>query len=336
MTNIGIVGCGYWGPNLIRNFRSLSDCCVRKVCDKDKNRLNHIKSLYPEVGITLDYKDLVNDNRIHAIAIATPVSKHYKLAKMSLEAGKHTFIEKPMASSVSECKTLNDIADKKSLVLMVGHTFVYTNTVRKIKEIIKSGDIGDVLYIKSQRLNLGLFQNDINVAWDLAPHDISIILYLLDQMPFAINCQGKAHFHPEIEDVTTLMMDFKDNIFAVIQSSWLDPRKIREFTIIGSEKMIVYDDTEPLYKIKIFDKHVKIPKHYDTFGEFQYTYHYGDVYIPHLNHTEPLHVECQQFLDSIVKGEPSPSDGIVGMQIVQILEASTESLKADGKKIYLK
>lgn len=335
MMNIGIVGCGYWGPNLIRNFRALSHCNVLKVCDQDNKRLQHMKSIYPEVSITSDYMDLVNDDDINAIVIATPVFTHYNLAKLSLEAGKHTFIEKPMASSVEECMELNEIADKNSLVLMIGHTFVYTTTVRKIKEIIDTGDIGDVMYIKSQRLNLGLFQKDINVTWDLAPHDISIILYLLGKMPVALNCQGKAHINPKIEDVTALMLDFEDNIFAMIQSSWLDPRKIREFTIVGSKKMIVYDDTEPLYKIKIYDTHVKIPQHYDTFGEFQYAYHYGDVYIPHLKQGEPLRAECQQFLDSILNGDPSPSCGKVGMQIVQILEASTKSLKAEGKKIYL-
>jgi predicted dehydrogenase len=335
MVNIGIVGAGYWGPNLIRNFRALSDSNVVKICDRDEERLKHMKTICSSVDITQNYEDLVHDENIDAIVIATPVFTHHKLAKMSLEAGKHTFIEKPMASSVEECRELNEIADANSLVLMVGHTFVYTATVRKIKEIIDSGDIGDVLYIKSQRLNLGLFQKDINVTWDLAPHDISIILYLLDRQPVAINCQGKAHINPKIEDVTSLMLDFNDNIFAVVQSSWLDPRKIREFTIVGSKKMIVYDDTEPLYKIKIFDKHVTIPQHYDTFGEFQYAYHYGDVYIPYYKQVEPLRVECQQFLDSITKGVPSPSNGKIGMEIVKILEASTESLKAEGKRIYL-
>ncbi|MBN1696520.1 MAG: Gfo/Idh/MocA family oxidoreductase [Spirochaetales bacterium] len=335
MVNIGIVGCGYWGPNLIRNFRSLTDCRVIKVCDKDDKRLNHMKEIYPEVDTTTDYSSLVDDDRIDAIVVATPVSTHFKLARMALQAGKHTFIEKPMAGSTEECQALNDIAHEKSLVLMVGHTFIYTATVRKIKEIIDSGDIGEVLYIKSQRLNLGLFQNDINVTWDLAPHDISIILYLINERPVSVNCVGKAHIHPKIEDVTTLTMDFSNNFFAIIQSSWLDPRKIREFTIIGSKKMIVYDDTEPLYKIKIYDQHVKIPHHYDTFGEFQFAYHYGDVYIPHIKQTEPLRIECQQFIDSIEKGEPSPSDGEAGMQIVRILEASTASLKAEGKKINL-
>jgi predicted dehydrogenase len=191
MVNIGIVGAGYWGPNLIRNFRALSDSNVVKICDRDEERLKHMKTICSSVDITQNYEDLVHDENIDAIVIATPVFTHHKLAKMSLEAGKHTFIEKPMASSVEECRELNEIADANSLVLMVGHTFVYTATVRKIKEIIDSGDIGDVLYIKSQRLNLGLFQKDINVTWDLAPHDISIILYLLDRQPVAINSRGK-------------------------------------------------------------------------------------------------------------------------------------------------
>ena len=256
MTNVAIVGCGYWGPNLIRNFRSLSECRVAKICDADPNRLEHLKQIYPDVQSTTDFVNILEDASINAVAFATPVHTHFGLASQSLEAGKHTFIEKPMAASSEQCRKLIDLAQAQNLALMVGHTFVYTAPVLKIKEIIASGEIGEVMYISSRRLNLGLFQKDINVAWDLAPHDISIILFIMDHDPVSVNCQGKAHLNPEIEDVTNMTINFANGGIAMVQSSWIDPRKIRETTIVGSKKMIVYDDNEPLEKIKIYDKRV--------------------------------------------------------------------------------
>lgn len=333
MLKVGVVGCGYWGPNLIRNFNALEDCEVRKVCDSSRERLAHMKGLYPELMITTEYSDLVNDKEIDAIVIATPVYTHHSLAMQSLGANKHTFIEKPLTGSVSESKELVDLAEKNNLTLMVGHTFIYTPSVRKIKEIIDSGDIGEVMYIGSRRLNLGLFQKDINVAWDLAPHDISIILYLLGNDPETVSCQGMAHINPNIEDVTNLTMNFNNGCLAMVQSSWIDPRKIREMTIVGTKKMIVYDDLEPLEKIKIYDKRVQVPPHYDTYAEFHYSYHYGDVYSPYLKQTEPLKVECQHFLDCINTGDKSESSGVDGMKVVQILEAASESLKTGNASV---
>jgi predicted dehydrogenase len=333
LLKIGVVGCGYWGPNLIRNFNSLPACEVKIVCDSSKERLEHMKGLYPAILVTTDYSDLVNDKEIDAVVIATPVSTHHSLAMQSLGANKHTFIEKPLTSSASQSKELVDLAEKNNLTLMVGHTFIYTPTVRKIKEIIDSGDIGEVMYIGSRRLNLGLFQKDINVAWDLAPHDISIILYLLGRDPETVSCQGMAHINPNIEDVTNLTMNFTDGCLAMIQSSWIDPRKIRDMTIVGTKKMIVYDDLEPQEKIKIYDKRVDVPPHYDTYAEFHYSYHYGDVYSPYLKQTEPLKVECQHFLDCIESGDKSESSGVDGMKVVQILEASSESLKAGNVSV---
>ena len=256
MFNIGIVGCGYWGPNLVRNFNSLAGCNVKKVCDLDPKRLEHLKSLYPTVETSSEFDDVTKDKRIDAIVIAVPVRFHYEMAKKSLEVGKHTFVEKPMASSVAECEELIEIAEKKNLTLMVGHTFIYSTPVRKIKEIVDAGELGQLQYISSRRLNLGLFQKDINVAWDLAPHDISIILYIMNEKLESVNCQGKAHVNPVIEDVTNMTLDFANGGFATIQSSWLDPNKIREMTFVGSKKMLVYDDIEPNEKIKIYDKHV--------------------------------------------------------------------------------
>ncbi|NNL77788.1 MAG: Gfo/Idh/MocA family oxidoreductase [Desulfobacterales bacterium] len=330
MLNIAVIGCGYWGPNLVRNFISLPDCRVKYICDLKKDRLAHLKTLYPDIETTIDFNCVINETDIDAVAIATPVGLHYKLAKKCLQAGKHTFIEKPMASTVAECKELIEIADTMNLSIVVGHTFLYSPPVRKVKEIVLQGELGELQYISTRRLNLGLFQTDINVTWDLAPHDISIILYILDQVPVSVNCQGKAHINPEIEDVTNLTLNFENGGFATIQSSWLDPNKIREMTFVGSKKMLVYNDLEPNEKIKIYDKRVETPPHYDTFAEFHYAYHYGDIYSPYIKQYEPLKVECQHFLDCIKSGEKPLSGGPEGLQVVQILEAASKSLKNDG------
>jgi predicted dehydrogenase len=328
--NVAVAGCGYWGPNLIRNFSSLADCKVKQVCDLDAKRLAHMKNLYPAVETTTDFGALTDDKELDAIVVATPVHLHYELAKKSLLAGKHTFVEKPMAQSSAQCQELVELAAKKKLTLMVGHTFIYSTPVRKIKEIIDSGDIGEVQYISSRRLNLGLFQKDINVTWDLAPHDIAIILYWLGKPPVSVNCQGKAHVNKDIEDVTNMSLNFTNGGFATIHSSWLDPNKVREMIIVGSKRMIVYNDNEPLEKIKIYDKRVEVPPHYDTFAEFQYSYHYGDVHIPYLKQVEPLKVETQHFLDCIRKGTKPESSGLEGLRVIQILEASSKSLKSNG------
>ena len=361
--NVGVAGCGYWGPNLIRNFSQLPDCRVKQVCDTEENRLAHMKKLYPSVVTTKAFEDLVKDKDLDAIVVATPVHLHYELAKKSLSAGKHTFIEKPMATSSAECEELVKLAEKNKLTLMVGHTFIYSSPVRRIKEIVDSGDIGEIQYISSRRLNLGLFQKDINVTWDLAPHDISIILYFMGRPPATINCQGKAHVNKQIEDVTNMSLNFDNGGFAIIQSSWLDPNKVREMIIVGSKKMIVYNDNEPLEKIKIFDKkddyhvieseclvilkvpsykiakitifdkRVEVPPHYDTFAEFHYSYHYGDAYIPYLKQIEPLKMETQHFLDCIRDGKTPETSGLDGLRVVQILEASSRSLKSDGARV---
>jgi predicted dehydrogenase len=335
MVNVAVVGCGYWGPNLIRNFRSLADCQVKTICDADPKRLEHLKQMYPDVQTNTKIAAILADPSIEAVALATPVHTHHALATQSLESGKHTFIEKPMATSSDQCRALIDLAKQRNLALMVGHTFVYTAPVLKIKEIIASGEIGEVMYISSRRLNLGLFQKDINVAWDLAPHDISIILFVMDHDPVSVNCQGKAHINPAVEDITNMTINFANGGIAMVQSSWIDPRKIRETTIVGTKKMIVYDDNEPLEKIKIYDKRVEVPPHYDTYAEFHFSYHYGDMHVPYLKQVEPLKVECQQFLDSLQNGRKSPSSGEEGLKVVQILEAATRSLKNGGSEVRL-
>ena len=334
--NVAVVGCGYWGPNLIRNFAALSECKVKMVCDSAKNRLVHMKKLYSDVETTSDFDQVLNDPVIDAVAIAVPVRFHFEMAKAVLEAGKHVFIEKPMATSTSECKELLEQSIRQNLTLMLGHTFIYSPPVRRAKKIIDDGDIGEIQYISSRRLNLGLFQSDINVAWDLAPHDISIILYVFGELPVSVNCQGKAHISPKIEDVTNMTLNFANGGFATIQSSWLDPIKIREMTFVGSRRMLVYNDLEPIEKIKIYDKRVEAPPHYDTFAEFHYSYHHGDMYSPFIRQYEPLRRELKEFLDCIKTGAEPESSGWEGLEVVQVLEAASKSLKNDGAIVKIK
>jgi predicted dehydrogenase len=333
--HIGVVGCGYWGPNLIRNFKSHPECELRVVCDLSKDRLAHMKKLYPEVEGLTDYAAMLQDKQLDAVVIATAVRFHHPMAKAALEAGKHTFIEKPMASSVAECEELVELARSKGLTLMVGHTFLYSSPVRKVKEIIQRGDIGDLRYISSRRLNLGLFQKDINVTWDLAPHDLSIILYIMDEWPSQVNCTGNAHVTPGIEDITNMSISFPSGRLATVASSWLDPRKVREMTFVGTRRMIVYDDVQPLEKIRIFDARVERPPHYDTFAEFTYAYHYGDQYIPYVKQEEPLKVETAHFLESIRTGRQPISNGTQGLELVRILESASTSLKKHGAPVAL-
>jgi predicted dehydrogenase len=292
-------------------------------------------SRYPQIELTTQYIELMEDSEIDAIVIATPVRFHFEMAMQSLLADKHTFVEKPMVRNVHEGQLLIETAKSRNLTLMVGHTFIYSAPVRKIKEIVNSKELGEIQYVAARRLNLGLFQKDINVAWDLTPHDISIINYVLEEMPVSINCQGKAHINPDIEDITSMVLNYSNGRIATIQSSWLDPNKVRDMTFVGSKKMLVYDDVEPMEKIKIYDKRVEIPPHYDTFAEFHYSYHYGDIRAPYIKQHEPLKLECRHFLDCIKTGEKPESCGYEALKVVQILEAANESLKDGGGKVKL-
>ena len=327
---VGVLGCGYWGPLLVRAIKGLPHCRLKAVCDPDIARVKHVCALYSDLeGITVP-EQLFTACDVDAVVIATPVKSHYPLAKASLLAGKHTFIEKPMATSSQECEELIDIAERNGLVLMVDHTFLYSAPVRKIVEIVQAGDLGEIRYINSRRLNLGLFQKDINVAWDLAPHDISIILHILGEFPVVVNCQGNAHVTPQVEDVTNMSLVFPHKRFATIQSSWLEPRKIREMTIVGSQRMIVYDDLRTREKIRIYDVRVERPPHYDTFAEFHYSYHYGDSYIPHLQQEEPLTLACRHFIECIETNSAPITGGRQGLELIRVLEGASASLKMNG------
>ena len=330
---VAVVGCGYWGPNLVRNFIQSNKVQDLICCDLDQKKLDRMKGLYPSVEVLSDYKALLERPDLDAVAIATPVKTHHPIARDFLSRGKHVFVEKPLAHSCETALELIRLAEEKNKILMVGHTFEYTAAVNKVKSIIESGELGKVLYISSIRVNLGLFQPDINVVWDLAPHDISIILYLMGETPVSVNSQGKAHFQPAIEDVATTTLNFNNGVIAFVHNSWLDPNKIRRTTIVGSRKMLVYDDIEAQEKIKIYDKGIEVPPYYDTYADFHFSYRYGDIYSPRIEDYEPLRKVCDHFVDCIKRGRTPLTDGYSGLKVVSILEAASKSLKLYGKAV---
>lgn len=327
---VGAIGYGYWGPNLVRNFVENPSSEMVIVADLKKERLSKIKASYPHVIVTADYKELFSQN-LDAVVIATPPATHYPLAKECLEHGLHVLVEKPITLNSKHAEELIDISKKNGLVLMVGHTFEYNVAVRTLKELINSGELGQIYYVDAARLNLGLFQRDLNVLWDLAPHDISILLYILGTTPLSVSAHGMPFVNEGIQDVVYMNMVFPDNVLAHIHVSWLDPCKVRRVTVVGSKKMVVYNDIESLEKIRIYDKGVDKPPYTETFGDFQLSYRYGDVVIPNIRLTEPLQRECQHFLDCIVNHTHPQSDGEDGLHVVKIIEAAQRSLSQNGR-----
>jgi len=335
MIKIGIIGCGYWGPNIIRNFYETDGTEVAICCDLNPDRLDFIEKRYPSIKITEKYLDVLKDPRIDAVAIATPVSTHFALAKEALSHNKHVFVEKPICSTSLQAASLIDFSNKKKKVLMVGHVFEYTAAVNKIKEIIESGEIGNVFYFNAWRVNLGIFQHDINVIWDLASHDISILYYILKEKPLSLNATGISHVKSGMENIAYITLHFKSNLIAHIHVNWLSPVKIRQIVIGGDKKMIIYDDIEPSEKVKIYDKGITIKNknQEDTLkAELQIEYRSGDVYLPKLEPTEALRVECRHFLDCILNKRTPRSDGESGLRVVKTLEAAQRSLENHGRK----
>ncbi len=328
---IGVIGAGYWGPNLIRNFASLETSEVVAVADRRDDRLQHIKKNYPQIHTTNDYREFFEMD-IDAVVIATPPATHYAIAKDCMEHGLHAFVEKPLTLKSEHAQELIDLAEDRDLRLMVGHIFEYNAAVRKIKEIIQSGELGEIYYISAVRVNLGLYQPNLNVLWDLAPHDLSILLYLLDQEPEDITAQGGDRVFKGIHDIAYLHLVFPNKVLAHVHVSWLDPNKERRLTIVGSKKMLVYDDIEPMDKIKIYDKGVEAPPYTDTYADFQCSYRYGDITTPRLELVEPMKAECQHFIDCIFRGETPQSDGVVGLKVVRLLEVADRSLQNGGIK----
>ncbi len=337
MMNIAVIGYGYWGPNLVRNFSWLEDTHVKYVCDLDENRLEKVHALFPNVEITTtDYQQILDDPEIAAVAVATPVKTHYPLARAALEAGKHVLIEKPMTDKASDAAKLNELARKMNRIIMVDHTFLYTGAVKKIKELVDSGQIGDIYYFDSVRVNLGLFQNDVNVIWDLAPHDLSIMKYIIGKKPVSVSANGVSHVKNNMENIAYLTVFYEDTTFAHFHINWLSPIKVRQILIGGSEKMIVYNDMENTEKIKVYDSGVELNSgDKDALYNTLIQYRTGDMFAPKLDQTEALKSECQHFVDCINKGESPISDGEFGLEIVKILEAAQLSMKQKGENINL-
>ena len=329
---IGLIGCGYWGPKLLRNFQSLESSKAIYACDLRQNVLDEIKRAYPGIRTTTDYRDLLRSD-IDAMVIATPVSTHYRLASEALAMGKHVLVEKPMASSSSECEKLIELARHMGLTLMVGHTFEYNPAVEMLRDIIRSGEIGEVFYVSTTRTNLGLFQPDINVVWDLAPHDLSILMFILDRKPTSVSVTGAAYVQPGIQDVARMTVDFDGGTQAHCHLSWLDPNKVRQVTVVGSRRMVVYDDVAPHEKIKIYDKGVEVPERTADFHEFQLSYRYGDITIPRVPWHEPLALECAHFAECIMQNQVPRSSGEVGLTVVKILESADKSLQNGGLRV---
>jgi predicted dehydrogenase len=326
---VGIIGNGYWGPNLIRNFVEMSESEVVVVADLHDERLAHVQARYPSVKTTQDYRDFFTLS-LDAVVIATPPATHFNIAQECLQQNLHTFVEKPMTLDAQNAQVLVEMADDRDLILMVGHTFEYNLAVRTLKWLVATGELGQVYYVDAVWANLGLFQPDLNVLWDLAPHGISILRYILGQEPIKVCAHGGAYIFHGKHDVVYLRLLFPDEVFVHARLSWLDPCKVRRITVVGSQKMVVYDDVEPLEKIKIYDKGVEKPHYTDTFEEFQCSYRYGDVVIPNIRFIEPLRIECQHFLECIANHTRPQSDGWEGMKVVRILEVAERSLQQGG------
>ncbi len=332
MINVGVIGCGYWGPNLIRNFHGQPGANLAMISDLDETRLHHVGLQYPATVKTTDYKEILANPDIDAVVVATPMTTHFPLGSAVLEAGKHLFLEKPMATSSEDCRKLNAIGKEKGLQVMVGHTFLFTPAVRKIKSLMQAGELGEVYYVNIERVNLGIFQKDANVVWDLAPHDVAMLNYLFDADPIRVSCKGKCYVQKDlgIEDVAFLCLEYPGGRMVNLHVSWLDPNKIRKVTFVGSRKMLVYDDVHPSEKIRVYDKGVDVQPHYDNFGEFQLLYRSGDIFVPRLDTVEPLKAEITHFLE-IIEGKAQPiSNGEHGYKVVRVLEEACESMKNDG------
>ena len=333
MIQLAIVGLGYWGPNLLRNFDQLRDCDVLFCCDLNNANLCRIKEQYSYVQITSDYSALVENPQLDAIAIATSAVTHYDLAKKALINNKHVFVEKPLTMNLGQASELVELASRVDRKLMVGHLMEYHPAIEKLKEIIKSGELGEIYYLYSQRVNLGKIRRDENALWSFAPHDLSIIMYLLEMEPESVSARGQAYLQEGIEDVAFVNLQFPNKIMAQIQLSWLDPHKIRRTTVVGSKKMAVFDDMEATEMLKIYDKGVSNAQ-FASFGE-ALSLRFGDISIPYIKMTEPLKLECQHFLDCIKNNHPPRSDGRDGLRVVKVLQAAQQSLDRSGASVHI-
>jgi predicted dehydrogenase len=331
---VGVIGCGYWGPNLIRNFHKIEDCEMAMVADLNPERLKSMKASYPGLKVTSNHEELLTDPSIDAVAIATPVSTHYELAKQALLEGKHVLIEKPLTATVAEGEELVDLAEEKGKKLMVDHTFIYCGPVRKVAELINQGELGDIYYFDSVRVNLGLFRHDVNVIWDLAPHDFSIMDHLLGKTPVSLTAIGANHIgYPEThENIAYVAVNFDNHVLAHFHLNWLTPVKIRRTLVGGSKKMVIYDHLDPDNQVKVFDKGVDIENREDIHKTL-IQYRTGDMYAPKIAQTEPLEEMARHFLDCIKTGKQPLTDGEAGLRVVKLLTACDRSMKNGSEAV---
>ena len=339
MLNLAIIGCGYWGQNLVRSFHQIGDCRIWAVCDKSPERRISIEERYPGIPTVQDYRAVLADPGVDAVVIALPAADHYRAALEALESGKHVFVEKPLALRTEQGADLVEKAAAKGLVLFVGHTYLYNECVQRVKTYIDSGDLGRIYYIYSQRLNLGLVRRDVNVMWNLAPHDVSIALYWLGEMPERASARGISFLQEGVEDVVFTHLEFSGGRTVHIHTSWLDPNKVRKMTLVGSKKMVVYDDVSADAKIQIYDKGISRKTidtslgEYREFGQFQLIHRAGDLVIPQVTFTEPLRKECLHFVDCLTTGCRPMTSGEEGLQVVRVLAAAERSLREGGASV---
>jgi predicted dehydrogenase len=336
MVKIGVIGYGYWGPNLVRNFSELQDGQVVAVVDQDPKKLEIVQRRYPAIKTTTRFQDLLEDSSIDAIAIATPVNTHFELGMAAIKAGKHVWLEKPMTETSLQARKLVDEAAQRKLTLFVDHTFIYTGAVRKMGELIKAGDLGKVYYYDSTRVNLGLFQKDVNVISDLAVHDFSILDYLLGEHPTAVSASGINHFPGTPENLAYITLFYESGTIAHANVSWLAPVKVRQILIGGSNKMITYDDVEPSEKVKIYDKGVSFTEDPKKIYEMRVGYRTGDMWAPRLDGREALRLAGEHFVDCITSGGVPETDGRLGLRVVELIEAATSSMRGRGETVYIK
>jgi predicted dehydrogenase len=333
MIRIGVIGYGYWGPNLVRNFADLMTAQVAMVCDRRPDRLTTVERRYPGVRVTTDPNELIANPAVDAVVIATPVQYHFDLAMAALVAGKHVLVEKPIASTADQASRLVDEASRRRLVLMVDHTFVYTGAVSKMRELTQSGDLGDLYYYDSVRINLGSFQHDVNVLWDLAVHDLSIMDYVLPRQPSAVSASGLAHVHGQPENIAYMTLFFDGSLIAHIHVNWLAPVKVRLTLLGGSRRMIVYDDLEASEKVKVYDRGISVNPSSENMYQMLIGYRTGDMWAPKLAVTEALSVEARHFVECITAGTRPVTDGEAGLRVVRLLEAATESMMHQGRLV---
>jgi predicted dehydrogenase len=336
---IGQIGIGYWGPNLLRSFLALPDARVTWVADLDSGRLQDAKRNGVEFHTTSDYQDILRAGNVDAVVIATPAAIHYQMAREALQAGKHVLVEKPLAMTTLECEKLIELAEQQQRVLMVGHTFLYNAAVRRLKEYVDARELGDVLYLYAQRLNLGRVRRDVNALWNFGPHDVSIILYVLGEEPVEVSARGFDYLQRGIADVVFMTLVFPSRVAAHVHISWLDPQKVRRMTVVGSRKMLVYDDVSSDAKLVLYDRGVdrvptsESPRDFGSFAEFQLLLRSGDVTIPSLKFPEPLRLECAHFVECIRTGQRPLTDGRHGLSVVKVLEATQRSLDNNGAPV---